>query len=231
MKNSLPVILTLLLMLLLVACAGGKPAIFLDGFGGHDAGVMDWGLEPYPWPNPVDQGKGKKDVPSVFQDSSPPQDSFNPLPDQAMPKPCGDVYETNENCSWAKSMGTVKEGSSWVSKTATIDPAADVDWFSVIGEEGWHLCLPTTSQTYTFKVRVQVPAGRVLKVCVYAGSCSASGSCKDNQSKPGPFTLEVSYKVKGTCASNDDTTAKILVHSKNGKGGCPPYTVPFNYDD
>ena len=103
-----------------------------------------------------------------------------------------------------------------------------MDWFSAKGVEKNHSCFPGTSQKFTFKVRVTVPAGRNFKVCVYKDSCSGSSSCSTGA---GPTQVEVTYKVKGICALSDDTEARILVQNLSTKGACPPYSVSFYYAD
>ncbi len=216
--------LTVACATLLAACADrDAPG---PGDAAQDApwGWPDWGggLEPWTWP------EASWPLPDAgVRDWGVPQDGG----DGGTTVPCKDNYEPNEYCSDAKSVGTAAEGTTWVSKTATVDPGNDADWYTAVGEEGTHFCVPFLSQTYNFKVRLAVPSGRVLKLCVYQDNCLASGVCKDNASVTAPTTLEVSYSVSGTCGSTDDTTAKVLVHAVSGAGACPPYTLSFNYDD
>ena len=191
--------------------------------------------------------KKPKDLPKVTKDKPKPKpkDWYSPPPDKPkppdlpppppdmgkpdQPKPtCKDVYEPNNNCSASKALGTSTQGGAWVTKSATADPGTDVDWFWAKGLEKSHSCFPGTSQKYTFKVRLQVPSGRKLKVCVYKDACSGSSSCG---SGTGPTQVSVQYKVSGICALNDDTEARILVQDLNGSGGCDPYSVSFYYAD
>ena len=200
-------------------------------------------LEPH---RPPDKKK-PVDLPKPIKDTAQPKpkDWWSPTPDQPkppdlppppdmgqpdLPKPpvCKDVYEPNNNCSAAEALGSSTQGAAWITRSATLDPASDVDWFSAKGLEKSHSCFPGTSQKYYFKVRLQIPAGRKLKVCVYAGSCSGSSSCG---SGTGPTQVEVQYKVSGVCALNDDTEARILVQNLGSGGGCAPYSVSFYYAD
>ena len=176
-------------------------------------------------PQPTDWWKPPPDKPPP-PDLPPPPDMGQP--DLPPPPVCKDGYEPNNNCSASKYLGSSTQGAAWVTRSATLDPGSDVDWFSAKGLEKNHSCFPGTSQKFTFKVRVQVPAGRSFKVCVYKGSCSGSSSCG---SGAGPTQVEVTYKVKGICALNDDTEARILVQNLSTKGGCPPYSVSFYYAD
>ena len=151
-----------------------------------------------------------------------------PAPDG--PPPCPDPYEPNEICSASKSLGTAKEGSGWLSTTGTSIPSGDVDWYTAKGEEGSNWCIPGTSECFYLKVRLDVPAGRKLKVCVMQDSCTAGATCADNTATPGPQQLNVQYKVNGTCALNDDTYPRIWVEQLDATGGCGPYTISVNYD-
>jgi len=144
---------------------------------------------------------------------------------------CPDVYESNDSCSQAKSIGSIVEGNAWVKKTATISPAANLDWFRAMGKEASHTCIPHTAQTYYFRVAVDVPTGREFKVCVQEGACTGTPVCKDNKGNAGPIRIEVKYKVSGTCGLNDDTVALILVQPLEAKKDCTPYSVSFNYND
>lgn len=227
------------LALFVVSCAAGNTSTVTDGSSSGDLPQrLDGGPDAYVWPD-LGPAPDAFIYPDGPQDGAPPPDNLPDLgfQDQGPPDsgdaqvPCADPFEPNESCSASKSIGTVKEGSTWIQKTATLHPGTDVDWFRADGEEKSHTCMPLTSQCYTFKVRVEVPAGRNLKVCVYEESCSGSSDCADNASIPGPAKLDVEYNVSGTCALNDDTDARILVEQLDNKGGCAPYTVAFNYDE
>jgi hypothetical protein len=233
--------LPLVLLLPLVACASGKESAAPDIPGQKDHGV---GLEPYAWPDlaqPLEDGEASPDAPHDLV----PQPDHEPAPDATSadaswadaappdsgPGPCPDTYEPNETCGAAKFLDSVKEGSTWIARTATSSPAGDVDWFTADGEEKANTCVPLTSECFTFKVRLDVPAGRRLKICVMQDSCSAKPVCADNGASPGPTQLDVQYKVDGMCAFNDDTTAKIWVEQLDSSSACQPYTVAFNYND
>jgi hypothetical protein len=160
-------------------------------------------------------------------DAGPPDSG--PLGDGA--SSCPDPYEPNESCAAAKSIGSAPEGNAWYSREATTYPAGEADWFIAIGEEQPHTCMPFASQTYYFKVKLTVPAGRQLRVCLYQDSCSGSGICADNASATGPTELVVQYEVDGICTLNDDTVAKIMVDTLDGAESCTPYTIAYNYDE
>ena len=134
-----------------------------------------------------------------------------------------DGYENNNSCGQRKSLGSVTEDAGWISKSATISPPNDVDWFYATGNERSHVCLPWTSQAYYFKVRIYVPLGRTFKACLGNNSCS--GSCKT-----GSGIISLQYTRKGTCAYTDNTTGIISVQSADGKTGCQSYTVSFSYN-
>ncbi len=211
---------------------GKELGVRLDGGGTAEAGKdaylwPDLGLPPDAFIHPDGVKLDISQLPDTLGpvDAGPPPDTVPP-PDAQVP--CPDPLEPNQTCSSGKSLGSLKESSTWVKKSATMDPAADIDWYTAEGEEGSHTCLPFTSQCYKFKVKLTVPAGRKLKVCVYKESCTAFGSCKTGT---GPTVLDVEYKVSGTCAFSDDTDAKILVEQQDGTGGCDPYEVSFNYND
>ena len=204
----------------------------LDGGGTAEAGQdaylwPDMGTPPDAFIHPDGVKLDISQLPDTVGpvDAGPPPDTVPP-PDAQVP--CPDPLEPNQTCSSGKSLGSLKESSTWIKKSATMDPAADIDWYTATGEEESHTCLPFTSQCYKLKVKLTVPAGRQLKVCVYKESCTASGTCKTGT---GPTVLDVEYKVSGTCALNDDTDAKILVEQQDGTGGCDPYEVSFNYND
>jgi hypothetical protein len=226
------------LAVLTVGCAAGStPSGPGNDLGGHDGGgSAEAGQDAYIWPDmgpPPDAfihpDGVKLDISQLPDtgpvDAGPPPDTVPP-PDSQVP--CPDPLEPNQTCSSGKSLGTLKESSTWIKKTGTMDPGTDIDWFTAKGEEKSHTCLPLTSQCYKLKVKLTVPAGRKLKVCVYKDSCTALGTCK---SGTGPTVLDVEYKVSGTCAFNDDTDAKIKVEQQDGTGGCDPYEVSFNYND
>lgn len=225
--------LALLAALVPVACATGGESLGPDGAGSPDRGVVqDAGADGYVWPDlgtPPDAFIWPDGLPDI-----PTQDDIGP-PDAGPPDSgggtCPDPFEPNETCTAGKSLGSTQEGSSWVSKTATSDPAGDVDWFTADGEESGGFCLPGTSQCFYFKARLQVPVGRRLKICLMKDSCGASPTCADNTTTPGPVQLNVQYKVDGTCALNDDTYAKIWVEQLDATGGCDSYTISFNFDE
>lgn len=225
-----------ILVLSVVGCASGNEGVvadtdpIIDQLPRDDAYIWpDLGPAPdaFIWPD------GMGDV-SIYHDADPtPPDSAvpdaTPAPDSQ--PPCPDPYEPNEICAASKSLGTTKEGSSWLSKTGTSNPPVDVDWYTAKGEEGSGLCFPGTSECFYLKVRLDVPVGRHLKVCVMQDSCSAGATCAKNASVPGPQQLNVQYKVNGTCALNDDTYPKIWVEQLDAAGGCDSYTIAVNFDE
>ena len=224
-----------LALLLCAALCWGCASARNSGGGGdpvkQDAGVQDskpWPKKDIkPWPQ---KDSGRKDGPAG--DIKPwPKDLPPPPPDQGKPdlpppKPCPDPYEVNNNCSGHRNLGIVKEGGSWITKQASLSPVGDVDWFSGEGQESSHTCIPFTSQTYYFRLRVTVPAGRNVKACVVKGACSGQDSC---QSKTGPAQINVSYKVAGTCTLNDDTKARMMVQALDSKHDCTNYTITYGY--
>ena len=228
---ALPAVATLVM-----ACASGKGAPGGFDGAGWEGGIADAGLrdtsgrDAYVWPD-----RGQPDTMQIdaytwdkgAEDLGPP-DLGEP---DSGPVACPDSHEPNQSCTAARNLGSTKEGSSWKSRTGTLSPSSDIDWFRAEGEEGSHTCLPFTNQKYYFKVRLTVPTGRVLRVCVRRGGCSGSLVCADNASSPTTTQLNVQYKVSGTCAFNDDTTAYFKVESIDGQGACDPYTIAFNYDD
>jgi hypothetical protein len=221
---------------LVLGCAGGKPGQSgrPDG-GGFDVGARDRGLEAYIWPDvwpdqtitTWDTGSDIAVDAGVTWDVWAP-DTTPPTPDTGPPS-CPDSHEPNQSCFAASDLGSIKEGSSWKSSKGTASPSSDVDWYKGEGQEGSHTCLPFTSQDYYLKVRITVPTGRKLRVCLYKGSCTAAPTCQTNTTAG--TQLEVKYKVSGTCAFNDDTTAYFKVEPVDGEGGCTNYTVAFNYND
>lgn len=200
-------------------------------------------LEPRPR---LDRPRPTPDRPRPKPDKAqipPPKDWYSPPPDKPkppdQPKPpdigqpdkpppvCKDPYEPNNNCSAARSLGSMTQGGAWVTKSATSNPATDVDWYSAKGLEKNHSCIPGFSQSFYFKVRVQVPAGRTLRACVYKDGCAGNSDCKVAS---GPSQISVQYKVNGICALTDDTEARILVQNQGSAAGCDPYSVSFSYD-
>lgn len=235
--------------LALGACAvGGRADHDSQGIGSRKDGKVppDRRLKDKPRP-PADKPRPPADKPrkDAFVPPPPPADIFPwidavppdlkpPPPDMGQPDTgpvCNDPYEPNATCGAAKSLGSIKQGQGWASKSATLNPASDVDWYTAKGVEKNHTCFPGTSQKFAFHVKLAVPAGRRMRVCVYKGSCSGSASCQDNATSPGPYTLAVKYDVKGICALDDDTEARILVQNLGGAAGCAPYTVQFTYKD
>ena len=215
---------------LLGACASAR------GGGGVGPVATDGGIQdskPWPkddlstWPK---QDKGRKD--GKVHDIKPwPKDLPPPPPDMGTPdlpppKPCPDQYELNNNCSGNRNLGIVNEGGAWIKKTATLSPTGDVDWFAGEGHEASHTCIPFTSQTYYFRLRVDIPTGRNVKVCVVKGACSGADSC---QTKTGPAQVNVNYKVSGTCTLNDDTKARMMVQALDSKHDCTQYTISYGY--
>ncbi len=224
----------LMLLILLVACAKARET------GGNGNNVrMDGALPDRPKTPPLkkDKGvqpkkdKGRKDAPVSDtkpwpKDIPPPPDKSVPKPDLPTPKPCPDAFEKNNTCLANRSVGSTTEGSTWIKKSATLSPPGDVDWFSAQGKEASHSCLPFTSQTYYFSFRVDVPAGRQVKACVVKRSCSGTDTC---QTVTGPAQINVKYKVSGTCAFTDDTSARLLGQALDSKQHCTPYSLSFNY--
>ncbi len=219
--------------MLLIGCAGGKP---LPTRGDGWSSPRDSSAEIYIWPDVWPDTTSPPDVwpadTSTPVDSTPPPDlgspDMRPSPDTGSPA-CPDSYEPNETCAGRFNLGSTKEGSSWISRKGTASPATDVDWFRGEGKEGSHTCLPFTKQTYYLKVRLTAPAGRKLKLCLYKGSCTAMPVCATHTTAGSQ--VEVKYKVSGTCAFDDDTTAYFKVEPADGQGGCANYTVAFNYND
>ena len=134
-----------------------------------------------------------------------------------------DGYETNNICAQRKYLGGVNEDAGWISKSATISPPTDVDWFYGNGYEKAHVCFPWTSQAYYFKVRVYVPSGRTFRACVGNNTCNVS--CKT-----GSGTISLQYTRKGQCAYTDNTTGIMSVQAVDGKTGCQSYTISFSYN-
>ena len=135
-----------------------------------------------------------------------------------------DSYENNNTCGARKHLGQLNEGSTWISKAATISPPGDIDWFSGTGIEGSHSCWPFSTQYYYFKLRVYVPAGRTFRVCLGNNTCSPSCVV-------GTGTISMQYTRKGTCGYQDNTTGIFSVQAVDNKTGCQSYTVQFNYND
>lgn len=235
MRVLLPLLGGAVALAFVVGCAAGAPT------GGSDGPLLQDGKVTAPdRARPLDRGPRpdrnttpdrtvRKDGPTPKPDLRPRPDLKPPPPDKGSVKICPDNYEPNSNCSGAVTLASVNEGKTWTSRSGTISPATDVDWYLAKGLEASHLCVPGTSQKYTFTVRLLVPAGRMLKVCLYQDSCLGTSSCKDNMGMPGPTTLELSYGVKGICTVNDDTEARIMVHGVDGKHTCDPYTLQLNY--
>lgn len=222
---------------LTLGCAGGKPtANGRDGSTGNEQG-LPW-LDAYVWPDQYVYRDGPQPQPDLAADSGVVSSDLGV--DQALPpdlgKPdsapisCPDIHEPNQICAAAKYLGSIGEGSSFNTNAATLDPGSDVDWYRADGKEDSHTCLPFTNQTYYFKVRLTVPAGRELRICLYKDACGGAATCLNNAGNPGPTQLEVKYKVSGTCAFNDDTTGYFKVDAMDGKGGCTTYSVGFNYN-
>jgi hypothetical protein len=231
--------LSLVAGLVLAACAtGGEPAPGrADGLSGTGEGpVLDAGTDGYVWPDlgPPPDAFIWPDVPadvSMYDDAGPPLDAATPDAQPDAGSPCPDPFEPNEVCAAGKSIGTAKEGSTWISKTATSSPAGDVDWFTAVGEEASNWCVPGTGECFYLKARLQVPTGRLLKICVMQDSCGAIPTCADNAGAPGPVQLDVQYKVDGTCALNDDTQARIWVEQLDTTGTCDSYTISVNFNE
>ena len=220
-------------VLLVTGCAKARGTGGVDPLPGKDGGVADLPQKPVKKDRgvkpPPKKDQGRKDGPVPARDTKPwPKDLPPTWPDMTPPppKPCPDPYETNNNCSAHRSLGIVNEGATWIKKTATLSPKGDVDWFSGEGHEGTHNCIPFTGQTYYFRLRVIVPAGRNVKACVVKGACSGSDSC---QSRTGPATINVSYKVSGTCVLTDNTKARMMVQALDNKHDCTPYTISYGY--
>ena len=135
-----------------------------------------------------------------------------------------DGYENNNSCG-GHSFGQFTESGSWYNKSARISPTTDVDWFYVRAIEDYHWCFPGTSQSYYFRVRVYVPSGRSYQVCLRKGSCGGSITCAQ-----GGGTLNVSYKVSGTCTLSDDTTAYWYIRAIDGKTQCQTYSFAYHYN-
>lgn len=225
--------LAVVVVFVLVGCAGGKPGVTrVDGW----TAPRDSGVEFYVWP---DLWPDTTSTPDVWPAADVAADVGVPTPDlispDTAPPPdigppaCPDNYEPNESCAARFNLGSTMEGGSWVSRKATASPASDVDWYRGEGQEESHTCLPFTNQTYYLKVRVTAPAGRRLKVCLYKESCTATPTCATHTTAGSQ--VELKYKVSGTCAFNDDTTAYFKVEPADGQGGCADYTVAFNYND
>lgn len=217
--------------LLVAGCAKARETgKNLDPTPGEDGGIVDLPHKPVKKDQgvtPPQKDQGRLDGP--VHDTKPwPKDLPPPTPDKTPPppKPCPDPYEVNNNCSGGRSLGIVNEGATWILKTPTLSPKGDVDWFYGEGHEISHSCIPLTGQTYYFRMRVLVPPGRSVKACVVQGACSGQDSC---QSKTGPAQINVSYKVKGTCAINDNTKAWMLVQALDSKHDCVPYAISYGY--
>ncbi len=229
-----PILSLLVLALALSGCANARNTGSTKKNVRQDSGVKDKKVTPPPKKDrggvKPKQDKGRKDGP--VSDVKPwPKDLPPPPPDQGKPdlptpKPCPDPLEPNNTCLAGRSIGSTTEGTAWVKKSATLSPPGDVDWFYAAGKEASHSCLPFTSQTYYFRFRVDVPAGRQVKACVIKDSCSGSNICK---TASGPSQINVQYKVSGTCAFTDDTKAKMMVQALDTKHSCAPYSMSFNY--
>jgi len=224
--------LSVLLALLLAACATGEP-----GVGGHhDARKPKSDRQPDWAPEWLDGAPQVPDLPAQIPDLRSPdtlaRDSFVVPPDFKVPldKPgCVDGHEPNNLCSAAASAGSVVEDAGWSSpKYGYLDTAGDVDWYSATGKEAGGTCIPLTSECLQFKVQVSVPAGRAFKLCLYKSNCNGSSTCTSNLA--GQTTLTTQFKVDGTCAYNDDVDARIMVQPTDGKGSCDSYSIIFRYD-
>jgi len=229
------VALSLAALQVLVACAGGTPSVPPDPGTGHDAGKrLDTGGQ---WPDlgdPPDafvRPDGLPDFMPPALEAGPGDSGTQGHDSGTAPLGCPDGYEKNENCSSAKDIGTVKEDASPATRTATLSPVGDVDWYRAKGKEKNHFpCFPGRKQSYVFTVKVDLPAGRKVKLCLTKGSCTGSQTCTDNSTSPARTRLVQSYKVSGTCGADDSTTAYIMVQGIDGKQDCKPYTVSYQYN-
>ena len=146
------------------------------------------------------------------------------------PSTCADPFEPNEVCAAAHLLGEIREGGAWTSQTGTSSPVSDADWFKVVAREEPNWCFPYIPECFRLKVRLDVPGGRKLRLCLLRDACTAPPICADNMNAAGPVQLQVQYQVNGACSANDDTTALFWVEQLDSSGECDQYTVSFNYD-
>jgi hypothetical protein len=125
----------------------------------------------------------------------------------------------------------VTEGAGWATATSAIQPSSDSDWYAAQGIEKSHSCVPLDLQCFVFTVRLDVPAGRQLEVCLHGDYCTAQAHCADTAGQPGPTQLTVTYEVFGTCGFRDDTLGLIRVHATDGISTCAPYKLAYRYDE
>jgi hypothetical protein len=135
-----------------------------------------------------------------------------------------DNYEPNDSFGGYSSLGTVAEGSSEQSWTATISPSGDSDFYRLYAEEGSSTCFPGFSQSYAFRVRLQPPQGASCQdydLYLYNDGGSQLGMSKLS----GCAEETITYTWDGQCGWNDSRYFRIEVRPYSGASSCSPYTL------
>jgi hypothetical protein len=136
-----------------------------------------------------------------------------------------DGYEPNNTCAAPRSLGTVAEGNSEQSWTATLYYTGDDDYYRFYAEEGTHTCIPFTGQTYTVRVRLVPPSSSGdcvdYDLYLYDDGCgtlrsSILGGCAEET---------ITYSWSGTCSFDDSRYFRIGVLGWLDAWECVPYTL------
>jgi hypothetical protein len=142
---------------------------------------------------------------------------------------CGDAFERNETSDASTSLGTIGTGGSATVTSATVYPAADVDWYRVwLDEPSSELCAPGSAQPYRNTVTMTPPAGMDYDVQVCFDPSNAA-SCTTGASA-GSATETVQVNWNGVCGANDSRYLYVRVYAESGGAqSSEPYSLSVDY--
>jgi hypothetical protein len=156
-----------------------------------------------------------------------------------------DSYEANDTCATARGPLAAEENGDPVVIDGTLytaDGSQDEDWFRINANEGFHLCVPTTTQCYFFMAASFAPPEGAdhtqWEMCIRVTAdetcdgdepqeyCSEAADWSDAE---GQYAFSVQWE--GTCGLEDGGAFFIVIRRAGAAvvNDCHPYRASFQF--
>lgn len=135
-----------------------------------------------------------------------------------------DAFEPNELYHQYSSLGTIFGTLPETSRTATISPSGDRDFYRFKAEEDGSIGGPFGDELFTLTVRLvppQSPHGRNYDLYLYADG----GALLEQSTLFGTDEDDVGHQWNGTVGPDDSKDFRIEVRGVDGAFTCCPYTL------